>query len=238
MWPFEIWLAAAREHRLTSGRPLVSLCYAQSLDGSLTDRRGQPMALSGLESTHFTHRLRSQHAAILVGIGTVLADDPQLTDRLASGTNPRPIVLDTFLRMPLQGRLMQSDRTAPRPWIVTAPPVDKQKRLALEATGAQVLQMPSIIQGEIDLPTMLNRLGDLGIDSLMVEGGAQVITSFLADDLVDIAMITLAPMMIGGWHVITPSGLADRARQMGYPRLFDMGIDRLGADILIWGRFK
>lgn len=238
MFPFETWLAKAHHHRLSSGRPLVSLCYAQSLDGSLTDRRGKPLALSGPESNRITHRLRAQHTAILLGIGAVLADDPELTVRLVDGPDPLPIILDSNLRIPLNARLLREERIAPRPWIVASTQVDEAKSLVFEATGARVIQMSSSTTGEIDLPALLDCLGDMGIDSLMVEGGAQVITSFLSQSLADFAVITLAPVLIGGWNVIVPPGLAELARGKGYPRLCEKGIDRFGEDFLIWGKIR
>ena len=85
-------------------RPRVTLTYAQSLDGSITARSGAPLSLSGAESLHYTHQLRAAHDAILVGIGTVLSDDPRLDVRLVTGPSPRPIVLDSELRCPVTAR--------------------------------------------------------------------------------------------------------------------------------------
>jgi 3,4-dihydroxy 2-butanone 4-phosphate synthase/GTP cyclohydrolase II len=90
------------------GRPFVTLAYAQSLDGSLAARRGEPLSLSGLESQKLTHRLRASHSAILVGISTLLADDPQLNVRLVEGENPQPVVLDSRLRTRFKARVFQS----------------------------------------------------------------------------------------------------------------------------------
>src|SRR5690606_10285843 len=87
------------------GRPFVTLSYAQSLDGSIAIRSGEPLVLSGPESLCFTHHLRSIHDGILVGIGTVLSDDPQLTVRHCEGESPQPIVLDSQLRIPSTARL-------------------------------------------------------------------------------------------------------------------------------------
>ena len=92
MVPIERLLARAEEHRRKIGRPLVTLAYAQSLDGSLSAGRGHPLNLSGSEAQEITHRLRAAHDAILVGIGTVLADDPRLTVRLVKGPQPQPVV--------------------------------------------------------------------------------------------------------------------------------------------------
>src|SRR5512143_1701471 len=112
MQKFESWLAQADRQPSEKGRPLVSLCYAQSLDGCIAAERGRPTQLSGPETKQITHRLRALHDGILVGIGTVLADDPHLTVRHARGENPQPVVLDSRLRTPVEARLIAGH---PRP---------------------------------------------------------------------------------------------------------------------------
>ena len=103
-----------------AGRPVVTLSYAQSLDGSIAARRGFPLQISGTESAQLTHQLRAVHDAILVGIGTVLADDPHLTVRHAQGKDPQPVVLDSQLRFPLGAKLLR-ERS---PWIATTSRAD------------------------------------------------------------------------------------------------------------------
>ncbi|HEX9595492.1 MAG TPA: RibD family protein, partial [Anaerolineales bacterium] len=95
------WLAASLNQAGDLDRPTVTLSYAQSLDGSIALHRGEPLTLSGPESMAMTHRLRAAHDAILVGIGTVISDDPQLNVRLVEGRNPQVVVLDSRLRLPL-----------------------------------------------------------------------------------------------------------------------------------------
>ncbi|MDD2558493.1 MAG: RibD family protein [Desulfuromonas sp.] len=101
----EQWLNIRKDAFESEIRPFVTLSYAQSWGGSITTKRGQPVVLSGADSNLLTHQLRSLHDGILVGIDTVLADDPQLTVRYWSGENPQPIILDTALRMPKNARL-------------------------------------------------------------------------------------------------------------------------------------
>ena len=113
----EHWLTAHKRNLSQAKRPFVTLSYAQSWDGSITTRSGESLALSGAEATRLTHQLRSIHDGILVGIGTVLTDDPQLTVREWSGPNPQPIVLDSQLRMPVNARLCQhADKNC---WVLT-----------------------------------------------------------------------------------------------------------------------
>ena len=235
MAPIEAWLADARNFRQEHGRPLVTLSYAQSLDGSLSLRRGVPSALSGPQAMQLTHRLRAAHDAILVGIGTVLSDDPRLTVRLAQGRNPQTVVLDGQLRFPLQAKLLQGE---PLPWIATHQrPIDleahHQKKSALEARGARLFEIPPDENNDLSLPALLAKLADLGIDSLMVEGGSRVITSFLTSHLADQFVITIAPLFLAGLPAVQLP-LQDGFTIFPTPR--DIGYDRLGDDLIVWGR--
>jgi 3,4-dihydroxy 2-butanone 4-phosphate synthase/GTP cyclohydrolase II len=163
------------------------------LDGSLAAAPGQPLALSGPESSAFTHQLRSEHDAILVGIGTVLADNPRLTVRLVPGPNPQPIVLDSRLQFPLTANLLQHPRGV---IIATTDQADSRQQAELEAAGARVVRLPA--RDRVPLPALLDWLGENGIKSLMVEGGSRVITSFLLERLADRVAITIAPRFVGG----------------------------------------
>ena len=125
-------LATASEHRQRTGRPLVTLSYAQSLDGSIADRPGRPLSLSGSQSMILTHGLRASHDAILVGIGTVLADNPRLNVRLVTGKSPQPVIVDSRLRFPPYANLLRHGRA---PWIVANEGADPERREALEAIG-------------------------------------------------------------------------------------------------------
>ncbi len=186
---------------VSAPRPSVTVTFAQSLDGCLAAEPGQPFALSGPESLQFTHQLRATHDAIVIGLGTVRADDPHLTVRHATGLNPQPIVLDSQLRFPLNARLLRHPTHSL--WIATtdAAPVDRQT--ALEAAGARVLRLSADERGHVALSALLDHLGALGLRSLMVEGGAQVITSFLTARLADRLIITIAPKLIGGVRALT-----------------------------------
>ncbi|MDD5466232.1 MAG: RibD family protein [Anaerolineales bacterium] len=212
-----------------TGRPLVTLSYAQSLDGSLAARRGAPLELSSPEALRLTHQLRAAHDAILVGIGTVLADDPRLTTRLAPGTNPQPVVLDSRLRLPLGARLLQNSGAAP--WLACLEGAATERVIALEARGARLLAFSPDPDGRLPLPAVLERLGEMGVRRLMVEGGAQVIAAFLAAGLVDQVIVALAPLFVGGLHVTS-----ERLAGGPFPALRDARVERCGADVVIWGR--
>ncbi|MDW8327548.1 MAG: RibD family protein [Anaerolineales bacterium] len=181
-------------------RPLVTVTYAQSLNGSLAAAPGRPLALSGPQSLAFTHQLRAAHAAILVGVNTVLSDDPQLTVRHASGPNPQPIVLDSRLRCPPEARLLRHPTHTL--WLATTEAAPAERQAALETAGARVIRLPTDSHGHVALPALLDWLGAQGVTSLMVEGGAQTITAFLEQRLTDRLIVTLAPRLVGGLNAI------------------------------------
>ncbi|MCI0520115.1 MAG: RibD family protein [Chloroflexi bacterium] len=210
-----------------ANRPRVTLTWAQSLDGSLAGEGGKPLALSGRASLAFTHRLRAAHDAILVGVGALLADDPQLTVRFAEGRHPQPVILDSRLRTPLTARLLSGPRP---PWIFTSAAADPQRWAALRAREAILFAVPQAPDDGLSLPSVLNTLAAQGVRRLMVEGGAQVIASFLAQDVVDWAVVTLAPRFVGGMPALA------RPLQTPFPRLDNPAVSRLDDDLIVWGR--
>lgn len=204
--------------------PWVTVAYAQSLDGSIAARRGQPLALSGPEASHLTHRLRAAHDAILVGIGTVLADDPRLTARGVEGAQPQPVILDAHLRTPVAARLF--DHPKP-PWIAATAGAPQDRRARLLEKRASLLEFQPDSQGLIPLEGLLAQLWDRGVRRLMVEGGAKVITNFLEANRVDGIVVTLAPVFVGGLPVLE----RPLTREVS-----DITVERCGKDIVIWGR--
>lgn len=221
-------LQSAAAHRRRTGRPFVTLSYAQSLDGSIAYRPGRPLALSGPQAMAMTHGLRASHEAILVGIGTVLADNPRLTVRLVAGADPQPIVVDSRLRFPPYANLLKNLRS---PWIATNEGADAGRQQSLEAAGARILRLPGS-NGWVDLAGLLEHLGSLGINSLMVEGGGQIITSFLASRLVDQVVLTIAPLLVGGLRVVNHLGHSSQRR---FPRLKNLSYQQLGDDLVLRG---
>jgi len=181
--------------------PFVTLSFAQSLDGSIASRPGRTLRLSNSHSQTFTHDLRARHDAILVGINTVLADDPLLTVRLVDGRDPRPVVVDSNLRLPTTARLL-------RRWrhdgliIATTPTACASREARLQAAGARVVRLPADDDGHVNLGALLRYLRQIGVRSLMVEGGGQIITSFLAARLADQLIITLCPVLVGGVRAV------------------------------------
>ncbi|EIW86954.1 bacterial bifunctional deaminase-reductase, partial [Coniophora puteana RWD-64-598 SS2] len=204
-----------------ANRPRVTLTFAQSLDGKIAGAGGAQLALSGSESMLMTHWMRTMHQGILVGIGTALNDNPQLNIRhVPADVQPRPpaptpIIVDTTLRLPNTCKLLQNYRvgTGLQPWIVHAqrPHHDadafEKRRAALQSAGAELVPISTDSSGLLSMQDVLQALHIKGIKTLMVEGGARIIRSFLnqhADEraagregLIDNLIITLAPTLVG-----------------------------------------
>ena len=209
-------------------KPQVTLSYAQSLDGSIALQRGQPTAISGPESLRLTHQLRARHDAILVGIGTLLADDPNLNAREVEGPDPQPLILDSRLRFPLDAKVLAGKM---KPWIFCTPQHDSAKRAQLEEAGARVFPIEAAPDGRVALPAFLRQLAQLDLARVMLEGGASLIAGFLAQGLVSKAVITIAPIFIGGLKAFE----APISASPNFPRLHGPQLKQLGDDLILWG---
>jgi len=219
-------LKNAGKHLKRTGRPLVTLSYAQSIDGCIARRPGRPLTLSNRQSQTMTHRLRSLHDAILVGIGTILADNPQLTVRYTNGKNPQPVIVDSRLRCPVDARVLRHD---PPALIATSANANGDRATALAAAGASFLRLPADSEGLLDLERLLGLLGARGIKTLMIEGGAQIITSILRNHLADQLVLTIAPVYIGGLTAVGPMQLD----LLSPPRIRNVKYEMFGDDMIL-----
>ncbi|UCD82353.1 MAG: RibD family protein [Desulfobacterales bacterium] len=226
----ESCLAGAEAFRIQNNRPFITVSYAQSVDGSIATRDRQPIGLSGPQSAVLTHQIRACSDAILIGIGTLLADDPQLNVRLVEGSSPQPIILDTHLRTPLNAKLVKRSDT--RPWIINAADTEGEQSLALQNAGSSPIGCAASPDGKIDLHALMKILAAKQINSIMVEGGAQVITSFVNSRLVDQFIVTVSPRFLGGLPVIDSDGL----HSIPNLKLTDVSYQHLGDDLIIWAR--
>ena len=215
----------------TKGRPFITISYAQSLDGSIATAGRQQMQLSGPESMRLTHQLRTYSQSILVGIGTVLADNPSLTVRLVEGKNPQPIILDTRLRTPPDADLVQ--RSDLSTWIVNGnhEAIDRNED-KFRQKGITLIGCKRDDDGLIDLLALMDILARRQVNSIMVEGGAKVITSFVKLKLADLFVITVSPKLVGGLPVID----ARDFKTASTLKLTDVQYQRLGADLVVWAR--
>ncbi|WP_342728729.1 bifunctional diaminohydroxyphosphoribosylaminopyrimidine deaminase/5-amino-6-(5-phosphoribosylamino)uracil reductase RibD [Bradyrhizobium sp. B097] len=195
---------AARDHaghfrRITDKRPHVILKLAVSADDKIAAGGHKPVAITGEAAQRRVHLLRAQSDAILVGIGTVKADDPLLTCRLPgmAARSPVRVVLDRALRISGDSRLVHSARETPL-WVMTSDLAEAPAAMKLGAAGAEVIRVSSGAQPGLDLPAVLHALAEKGITRLMVEGGARVANSFVAAGLVDEIWLLRGPDTIGG----------------------------------------
>lgn len=206
-------------------RPYVTLSWAQTLDGRIATTTGDSQWIGGPESLEFAHELRRDNQAILVGIGTVLKDNPRLTCRIPGGRNPIRVVLDGALRLPLDSALATTLDQAPT-LVYTLPGVLEDRRRELEGLGVEVIPVASA--PGVDLGAVLDDLGARGIETLFVEGGAAVLTAFLSQGLANRAVVVTAPFLLGqGIEAIGDLGnriLAQAPRPLSWKR-WDLGAD-------------
>jgi riboflavin-specific deaminase-like protein len=217
-------------------RPLVTLHFAQSLDGRIGLGPGQERAiLSSEEGVRSAHRARSQHDAVLIGVETLLSDDPLLTARDGGPARPFRVVLDSALRAPLSARLLQPDPHAGPVLIFgcTARAAAARQH-ELEQRGALVHLTGADAKGRVALPEVLDVLEQRGVRRLLVEGGATVITSFLQARLAARAEVEISPLLLGA--PATPAlrelGIDSLATAL---RLERVEVERLGQSVLMCG---
>lgn len=214
--------------RVKEGRPLVTLKMAQSLDGRSASSSGESKWITGPEARAYGHLLRARHDAILVGIETALADDPELTCRIPGleARSPLRVVLDTRLRLTEWSKLAQTARDIP-----TLVFTSKTPGGALAACGVDIVQIPRDARGRPDVRLVLKELAGRGITRLLVEGGASVHASFLDRGFADRLEVFGAPTVLGGSGRASIDALAALSLDEA-PRFKRVGVRTLGADLL------
>ena len=235
---------------VAAGVPFVIAKAACSLDGRIATATGESQWLTGEAARAFGHKLRHRVDAILVGVNTVLADDPQLTTRLPTKSrksatedrrpktedlhrDPIRIILDSRLRIPLTARILHLDSPAPT-WVACTDKAPKEKVLALEQSGTEVLVLPED-SGRVALQPLLKLLGRRQVQSLLVEGGAEVHGSFFDEKLVDKFYFFYAPKFLGGREAPAVLGGRGVALLKDAHEARRLSVRRLGNDLLVSG---
>ena len=190
-------------HYITTKQPYLALKYAMTADGKIACHTGASRWITGEAARHHVHQLRNKYAAIMVGTGTALADDPELTCRIENGNNPVRIVCDTQLRTPLSAKLVTTATEVPT--IIATCCQDEIRHKPYQEAGCQVWVLPAKNE-VVDLHALLQRLGQEKIDSVLVEGGGQLNWSLLQAGLVQRVYTYIAPKIFGGSTAKSPVG--------------------------------
>ena len=213
-----------------SARPTVTVSYAQTLDGRLATTSGSSRWISSPESLRFAHELRAKHDAVMVGAGTACKDDPRLTVRLVSAENPLRVIVDSTLRTPLDAAVL-ADGAAKGTVLAVTERAPARRCDEVRSLGATVLQLPPNAGGRVELNALLSELCVLGVRTLMVEGGAALITAFLCNRLVDRLTVCIAPKILGsGIEAIGDLGIYNLTDSLA---LTDISIIPYGVDIIL-----
>jgi diaminohydroxyphosphoribosylaminopyrimidine deaminase/5-amino-6-(5-phosphoribosylamino)uracil reductase len=185
--------------RLAKGRPLFTLKSATTLDGRIATRSGQSRWITGPEARATGHMLRARHDAIMIGIGTALVDNPQLTCRLAGmgGYSPRRIITDSTLKLPLSSILVETANQTPTT-ILTATGIDRRKIKAFKKQGVKIIELTPSLSGRPAPEDMALALGIEGLNSVLIEGGSKLAGAFISAGLIDRLAWFHAPKLIGG----------------------------------------
>jgi len=219
---------------ITQGQSYVIAKWAMSLDGKISTRTGDSKWISSDASRRVVHELRNDAAAVMVGLGTVLQDDPELTCRLDGGRNPCRIIVDSSARTPVESRLVRTARDISTIIAVTqaAPP---QRVKALEDAGCAVLRLDSA-DGRVDVRHLLRETAAMRLTNVLVEGGSRLLGSMFESGMVDEVRVFVAPIVIGGQPATTPvagQGVAAIAESL---RMRKIDIRRIGDDFMIEAR--
>ncbi len=220
---------------ISTGRPFIIAKSALTLDGYTAASTGHSMWITGEKSRAYVHRLRSEVDAVMVGVGTVIADDPQLTSRLpkGNGRNPHRIIVDTNLRIPLKSRLLNDDSGVLN-YIICGEDADIEKIKQIERNNTYVVRCP-IKNNRVDPDKMLDILGEKNITSVLFEGGSKLMGSMIREKLVDKFLVFKAPKLLGGNDGI-PMAEGKGPENMGQSlSLKDVKIKKYGEDILVSG---
>lgn len=212
--------------------PFILLKAAMTLDGKIATRDGDSKWISSETSRQWVHRLRSAVDGVVVGIGTVLRDDPLLTARVKGGRNPLRIVLDSRLRIPERARVI--GEVSHQLIVATTEAAPANKRLELERRGVRVRIFDSR-DGKVNLRSFVLGMGAMGITSVLVEGGGEVNGAFLDEGLVDKLFLFIAPKLIGDREAPSVFGGRGVSRIRDAIRVKEMKVRRLGGDLLVEG---
>lgn len=232
-------LNRAYSHWIKTKRPYVTLKAGMTLDGKIATASGESKWITGKWSREEVHRLRGEVDAVLIGLGTVLADDPSLTARVGrdlrkmASRQPLRIVVDSRLRIPIKARILSQQQNA-KTMVATTQSAPVSKKRALLKRGIEVATLP-IVRGKVALPALTRELGKRGVTSLLVEGGGELHAAMLKANLVHHVCLYIAPMLLGGDNAKNVIGGKSPGRLASAPRLRNIKTRSLGEDFVLEG---
>lgn len=219
-------------HYISTGMPYVAMKYAMTMDGKIATGTGDSKWVTGEMARHHVHKLRKRYSAIMVGIGTVLMDDPMLNCRISEGVDPVRVICDSSLRIPIESQIVQTAKEIPT--IVTYTVGDETKRKALETTGVELLAVKGNGRDAF-FAEVLKRLGERGIDSVLIEGGGTLHGTVLKSGMADRVYCYMAPKLVGGKDARSPvegDGISYMREAL---QITDTEIIMLGEDLCVTG---
>ncbi len=220
---------------IKTGIPFITLKFAQTIDGRIAAASGHSRWISSDLSLKLAHRLRSSHDAVLIGINTLIQDNPELTVRLVRGRHPLRVIVDSSLRIPMEAQVLKNQAKA-KTIIATTKNANPAKVARLKSIGIETLVIGDDTDHHIDLKKLFAELGKRSISSILVEGGSAIITSMLNENLPDRVVIVIAPKILGkGIEAVGDLGIntVDETLRIAYRKVL-----RKGPDIILDGRIQ
>ena len=221
---------------ITTGLPFVTLKIAQTLDGRIATAAGESKWITGNEARREGHRLRDSHDAILVGVNTVLNDNPSLTTRIPGGRDPLRIVVDSSLRTPVTAKVI-TQKSLAKTFIATVPDASRRKIVGLLAAGAEIV-LARERDGKVDLKHLMKMLGSYGVTSVLIEGGSEINASALKSGIVDKVVMFIAPLLMTGVDSLCSVGGSSPARLKQAVRLNRVSTCAIGQDLMLEGYLR
>lgn len=223
---------------ITTKLPFCILKTAMTLDGKIAARTGDSKWITNEESRKYVHKLRHRVSSIMVGVGTIIQDDPLLNTRLdmGEGKDPIRIIVDTRGRTPLSARVLNMESNS-KTIIATTELAPKERLEELKSKGAEIIITP-LKNNRVDLKHVMKELGKRGIDSVLLEGGSELNYSAVESGIIDKVNAFIAPKFIGGREAKTPVGGFGRSMMKDAVVLRDIRIHRFGDDIMVEGYMK
>ncbi len=227
-------LNAHFEKYMRTGLPFVTMKSATTLDGKIASKTGDSKWISSSDSREQVHTIRHRHQAIMVGIGTVLADDPRLTTRLSvPGIDPIRIIVDSQLRLPEAAAVVQDSSDMKPVYVLTTNRASEERAEKLTQLGVRIIRAGSAEQ--VDLAAAMKQLGELEISSILLEGGGRLSGAMLEAGLIDKVILYLAPIIVGGRDAPSAFEFSGFETIREAWRLTDLQVDRIGDDLCISG---